>query len=281
MALSLLNALIYKVVALKRGVRMDEKNEETQEYAEPAIEDFFSEEKDPDSDRKKKRRKIIIRWVAGLIAVVFVMNSFTALATAFNIPAFKFLKISYQLSQLAEIKQYKKAVVSIEGSNKKGTGFNIAADGYIITNFHVIEDMKPVVIYFSDGQVFNASIAKKFPEIDIAFLDIKGADLPVLSLSQNHTWKEGEEVFVIGNPLAYYQIANKGEVIGLTGVKSMDIPVLSITAPVFRGNSGSPVINTNGNVVGVVFGTTVPEVKKGEVLEGLAIPIEEVLNRLP
>ncbi len=268
-------------VALKRGDRMDEKNEETLEFAEPAIEDFFHEEKDPNSDRKKKRRKIIIRWVAGLVAVVFLMNSLSALATAFNIPAFQFLKISFQLSQREEIKQYKKAVVSIEGSNKKGTGFNIAADGYIITNFHVIEDMNPVVIYFSDGQVFKASIAQKYPEIDLAFLDIKGNDLPVLSLSQSDTWKEGDEVFVIGNPLAYYQIANKGEVIGLTGVKSMDIPVLSITAPVFRGNSGSPVINANGKVVGVVFGTTVPEVKKGEVLEGLAIPIEEVLNRLP
>jgi serine protease Do len=260
---------------------MDEKEEEITNFDEPAIEDFFLEEEDPDRDRKKKRRKMIIRWVAGIVAFVFFMNSFTALAAVFNIPAFEFLKTSFQLSKREEIKQYKQAVVSIEGSNKKGTGFNVATDGYIITNFHVIEGMNPVLVYFPNGQVFKAKVAQKYPAIDLAFLDIKGKDLPILSLSENGTWLKGDEVFVIGNPLGYYQIANKGKVIGFTGVKNKAIPVLTISAPVFRGNSGSPVINTNGKVVGVVFGTTIPRVNKDETPVGLAIPIEEVLNRLP
>ena len=270
-----------KIAVAKRGDKMDEKEEETINIDEPAIEDFFLEEEDPDRDQKKKRRKMIIRWVAGIVAFVFLMNSFTALATVFNIPAFEFLKTSLQLSKREEIKQYKKAVVSIEGSNKKGTGFNVAADGYVITNFHVIDNMNPVLVYFSDGHVFKAKVAQKYPDIDLAFLDIQGKDLPVLSLSQNEPWLKGDEVFVIGNPLGYYQIANKGKVIGLSGVNSKEIPVLTITAPVFRGNSGSPVINTNGKVVGVVFGTTIPRVNKDEPPVGLAIPIEEVLNRLP
>ncbi|MGJ7922330.1 S1C family serine protease [Neobacillus sp. LXY-4] len=260
---------------------MDEQREETIQYEEPTVEDFLIEEDDPGRERRKKRRKRIIRSSAAIIAVVFLISSFSIFTTFFNLPALEFLKTSFQLSQREDIQQFKKAVVAVEGNNIKGTGFNIAADGYIITNYHVIENMKPIVVHFSDGQVYKATVEQGFPEIDVAFLDIKGEDLPVLTLDNKASLAEGNAVFVIGNPLAFYQIANKGELIGLRGVNDIEVPVLGITAPVYRGNSGSPVINEEGKVVGVVFASTIPRVNKGEKLEGLAIPIEEVLRRLP
>ena len=260
---------------------MDEKNEETNEYNEPSIEEFLWDEVDPDKERRKKRRTVFIRFVAGIIAFVFLISVFAPWIPFFNLPAFEFVKTSIRLSQREDIQQYKQAVVSIEGSSKKGTGFNIDSDGYLITNFHVIEDMNPIVVYFSDGQVFNATLVKEYPEIDIAFLDINGENLPVLSLAKNTKWQEGDAVYVVGNPLGFFQIANKGKMIGLKKVTDIDVPVLAITAPVYRGNSGSPVINREGKVVGVVFATSIPSVKKGERPEGFAIPIEEVMTKIP
>ena len=260
---------------------MDEKNEDAIEFEEPALEDFFRDEEDPDKERKKKRRTLMIRSVAGVIAFVFVINAFAVWFPVFNLPAFEFVKTSLRLSQRKEIQQYKKAVVSIEGSDKKGTGFNIGADGYLITNYHVIEDMNPIFVYFPDGQVFKASLVKGYPEIDLALLDIDGKNLPVLFLANKDEWQKGDEIYIIGNPLGFYQIANQGEMTGLVGVNSIEGPALAITAPVYRGNSGSPVINSNGKVVGVVFASTIPSIKKGDGLEGLAIPIEEILPRIP
>lgn len=260
---------------------MDEKNEESIEFEEPSFEDFLLEEENPDRERKKKRRTVLIRSVAAVIALVFLISGIVTVFPVSNLPALHFLKTSFQLSRSEEIQDFKKAVVSIEGSNKKGTGFNIAADGYLITNFHVIENMNPIVVYFPDGQIFNATIVHEYPKVDLAFLEIEGENLPVLSLANDDRLIEGDAVFVVGNPLGFYQIANKGEMIGLKGVTSIEVPVLAITAPIYRGNSGSPVINKDGKVVGVVFGTTIPRVNKGEDREGLAIPIEEVVTRLP
>lgn len=272
---------MFNIEDKKGGDKMDEKNEDKNKFNEPSIEDFLFEEEDPDRERKNKRRKLIIRSVTTVIAFIFLISSFSALSSVFNLPAFQFLKTSFQLSQKEEIQQYKKAVVSIEGSNIKGTGFNVAEDGLIITNFHVIEKMKPIIVYFSDGQVKKATLIHGYPEVDLAFLEIEGENLPVLPLAKENSWNKGDAVLVIGNPLAFYQIANKGEMIGLRGVKTIDAPVLAMTAPIYRGNSGSPVISEDGKVVGVVFATTIPRIMKGEQREGLAIPIEEVVTRLP
>lgn len=259
---------------------IDAKDKETTDFEEPSLDDFFHEEVDPKREKIKKRRTFIIRSVAAIIAFVFIVNAFLIFVPVFNLPAIAFLKSSFELSKREDIQQYKKAVVSIEGDNKKGTGFNIASDGYIITNFHVIEDMKPIVVYFNDGQVYHASLEQGFPEVDLAFLNIDGVNLPTLSFAKDGRLENGDSIYVVGNPLGFYQIANKGKVIGQKGVGSLTIPALAITAPVYRGNSGSPVIDEAGKVVGVVFATNIPRVRKDEELEGLVIPIEEVVTRL-
>ena len=116
--------------------------------------------------------------------------------------------------------------MSIEGSNVKGTGFNIAEDGTIITNYHVIENMNPIVVYFNDGQVFKAAITQEYPEVDLAVLDIEAEQLPYLPLSRENSLFNGDPIYVIGNPLSFYQIANQGEMIGLAKVNDIKVPVL-------------------------------------------------------
>lgn len=261
--------------------QMDHNSEDQQRFDEPSLEDFLMEEVDPSKEKRIMLRKNMIRFGAALIVLVFLISTFSVFTTYFNLPAMEFLKISFQLSQRDEIKQYKKAVVAVEGNNIKGTGFNISEEGYIITNFHVIENMKQILVHFSDGQSFKAKVVKEYPSVDLAFLEIAGENLPNLNLAKGLEVARGEKVFVIGNPLAFYQVANQGEMIGLREVNSIEVPVLGMTAAVYRGNSGSPVIDEDGKVVAVVFASTIPKVNSGKSIEGLAVPIEEVVNRLP
>lgn len=270
------------LVNIKEGGRIlaEDKNH-PQKFEEPSIEEFFYEEDDPNKERRITRRRNLIRFGASMIALVFLISTFSVFSTVINLPALEFVKISFQLSQRDDIHQYKQAVVAVEGNNIKGTGFNITEDGYIITNHHVIEEMQNILVYFADGQVFKAKIEKEFPNLDLAFLEINGEDLPRLEIANKLDVIQGDKLYVIGNPLAFYQIANKGEMLGLRAVDSIEVPALSMTAPVYRGNSGSPVINESGKVVGVVFASVIPKANSNDEIEGLAIPIEEVIQRLP
>lgn len=68
----------------------------------------------------------------------------------------------------------------------------------------------------------------------------------------------------LGNPLAYTQIANKGEIEGLTLINDRTTRVLQISAPIFRGNSDSPVLTENNEVISLVYATTIPKLTSGE-----------------
>jgi serine protease Do len=89
-------------------------------------------------------------------------------------------------------------------------------------------------------------------------------------------WGENDHIYIIGNPLSYTQIANEGEIINTTPTSA----VLQITAPVYRGNSGSPVLTEKNEVIGVVYAATVPTIKSGEKATGLAVPVQRVFELL-
>src|SRR5699024_2798750 len=110
-----------------------------------------------------------------------------------------------------------------------------------------------------------------FPEIDLAIIHTdEGKDLPQLSLADTASFGEDEAIYFIGNPLSFQGIANEGTIIDYVQLKNWELPVLMLDAPVYRGNSGSPVINETGEVIGVIFATLHHETE-GRV--GLFVPI--------
>lgn len=251
----------------------DYKKEQNEEpFEEPPLEDFFSNEEDEGlRKRQKKRRAVAVKIAAIMVSFALIITTFQIWPQLFNISSLPFLKKSEELSQQEDIQQYKEAVVTIQDQYSKGTGFNISEKGLIITNYHVIDEMKPITISFPNGKLFNGSILVTDPELDLAVLQVEGTDLPLIKLSKPGKWEPHDPIYVIGNPLLHTQIVNEGEI--LDGSRGSE--VIMISAPVYKGNSGSPVIDRDGEVIGVVFA------KSTEKPIGYAIPIEQVLDKLP
>ncbi|MHC0035953.1 S1 family peptidase [Pseudoneobacillus sp. C159] len=260
---------------------MNQEPNEKNDIEDPPLEDFFLVEEESEKDiKRKKRKKRVLKIGITFLTFLLLINVLAIWTNVINIPALEFVKTSYRLSQRDTIKLAKQAVVTIQGDGYKGTGFNIEKDGLIVTNSHVIENMKSIEIYFPNGKVFRGDIVTNNPELDIAILEIDGKNLPTLKLQPSRNWTEGEHIYVIGNPLSFSQIANEGEIEGIGLIADRTTPVMKISAPVYRGNSGSPVLTEKNEVVAVVYATTVPKMTADEKASGLAVPIENVRQLL-
>ncbi|WP_394232259.1 S1C family serine protease [Niallia oryzisoli] len=249
-----------------------DQNEQEDYFDEPPLEDFLPNEDDRIvKEKQKKRRSFFFKIVTTGLVLAMLISFNQIWPQVINIPSIKFLQKSKELSKQEKIQKYKEAVVTIQDSNTKGTGFNIAENGFIITNRHVVEDMNPITVMFPQGDVLRASIVHMDSVLDLAFLKVDGENLPFLTLSKPNKWNSKDHIYVIGNPLFHNQIANEGDI--LEG--SDNNQLLMISAPIYKGNSGSPVIDLDGEVIGVVYAKTI------EDGTGLAIPVEQFLTKLP
>lgn len=153
------------------------------------------------------------------------------------------------------------AVVSISGqaSNASGavggSGFIMRKDGYIITNNHVVENVKNIRATLKDGTSYDVKIVGRDPNTDLAVLqlqDLKGA-VPFLELADSDDIRVGDWVIAIGNPLGLGHTVTKG----IVSARNRNIQAglyddfIQTDAPINQGNSGGPLINMDGNVVGV------------------------------
>lgn len=269
---------------------MDEEKKEIHQEASEEEMDWDAlltneeaQEWEKDKKQRKKRKKVLFRIVSSLLVVALLISGLEVWFNVFNIPAIRFIEASNKLSRQPEVKEYKKSVVTIEWDGVKGTGFNIAPDGLIVTNNHVVEKSTIVNVHTKTSGSYAGKVIAKHAELDLALVDIKAEELPVLKLNFEKDWNkwQDEKIIFIGNPLAYAQIANEGTVVGNVLLNNWDVPVLMIKAPIYKGNSGSPVINEHGEVIGVIFATLQnPNMESKEII-GAAIPsyyLKEILH---
>lgn len=163
-----------------------------------------------------------------------------------------------------------------------GSGFVVSADGYIITNNHVVENADAFDIKFKNGKQFEAKLIGSDSISDIAVLQIKATDLDYLKLANSDDVLVGQSVIAIGNPLGYEYTVTTGVVSGIqreisppsannnvpdinffdpfgssqTQTVTSNIPMVGIIqtdAAINPGNSGGPLMNLNGEVIGVNF----------------------------
>lgn len=212
-----------------------------------------------------------------IISLMMVVSTFAFVLELFPLSAVDFLRTSSQLSQQETVQAQKESVVSVVTPDGSGTGFVISEDGTILTNHHVIEGYDRVSVVLSDDRRFMADVTESYPESDMAVLDADDeSGLPSLELAEAYHLQEGDPVTFIGNPLSFRGVANKGHVIGPIRVNGLEEPVIMMEAPVYRGNSGSPVLDSDGLVVGIVF-ATLNHAEEGTV--GLFVPVDELYRQ--
>ncbi len=157
-----------------------------------------------------------------------------------------------------------------------GSGFVVRGDGLIVTNRHVIVDARTVKVRLSDGREFAAKILGEDAVTDIALLSIKAGRLPALRLGSTNAVSVGDIVIAIGNPYGLGQSVSAGIVSARGRIIEDDpyIDFLQTDAAINRGNSGGPLMTTDGVVVGVTSAIFSPS--GGSVGLGFAIPAETV-----
>ena len=165
-----------------------------------------------------------------------------------------------------------------------GSGFVIDKAGYIVTNYHVIGDAKDVHVSFSNSDSMTAEVIGKDPATDVALLKVRASSraLKALDLGDSDSIQVGDQVAAIGNPLGYDRSITLGIVSALH--RSLTSPegtpidrVIQTDAALNHGNSGGPLLNAEGQVVGVSSAISTGDTgAQGNIGIGFAIPINTV-----
>lgn len=218
------------------------------------------------------QKKGVRRAIASLLVLMLLANILAFWPQFYSLTAIQFLLTSRELSKNEQVQTYRQAVVVVQTKNSKGSGVNIAEDGLIITNYHVVGEEREVIVKFPDHNSFKAEVIAWDRLLDVALLRLEQTGLPVLKLATGPLAEENTPVYVIGNPLYFDNIINQGAVAGLQPGR---VPAtLMIDAPVYKGNSGSPVINPEGEVIGIIFATTQFDQGEERKKVGLAVPVQ-------
>ena len=161
---------------------------------------------------------------------------------------------------------------------QSGSGFVIESDGIILTNYHVIQNAERILVKFSSGRSLPARVLGIDPDTDIALVKVDATKLPVAPLGNSNTLRVGEWVCAIGNPLAYEHTVTVG-VVSYLGRKLFDSSLdnyIQTDAAINFGNSGGPLINSAGEVVGI---NSAISQRASNI--GFAVPINEAAAILP
>jgi len=134
-----------------------------------------------------------------------------------------------------------------------GSGVIMSAQGYILTNYHVIKRADEIVIALQDGRRFTSEVVGSDPETDLAVLKIEGDNLPVVPINLTNPALVGDVVLAIGNPYNLGQTITQGIIsaTGRSGLSSGYLDFLQTDAAINAGNSGGALIDTSGELIGI------------------------------
>lgn len=134
-----------------------------------------------------------------------------------------------------------------------GSGFIISEDGHIITNAHVVDNVSEIKVVLHDRREYQAELVGSDKASDIALLKVDASDLPSVTIGDSESLRVGEWVLALGSPFGFEHTATQGIVSALARSLPNDtyVPFIQTDVAVNPGNSGGPLFNTDGEVVGV------------------------------
>lgn len=155
----------------------------------------------------------------------------------------------------------------------QGSGFVVTADGFIITNGHVVTDMSEIVVQLHDGREFPAKVIGQDSNTDIALIKIDATDLSFLKLGNSDAIEVGEWVVAIGTPMGLEASLTTG-VVSAKGRNNLSLArvedFIQTDAALYHGNSGGPLLNLSAEVIGI--NTAIASQMGGSIGIGFAIP---------
>jgi putative serine protease PepD len=178
-------------------------------------------------------------------------------------------------------KQASDAVVEVQAGNASGTGFVVDTDGHVVTNEHVVGTARTVQLRFAEGGEEQARVIATDRSTDLAVLDVdlSGHNVTPMELGSSAGVEVGDSVYAIGNPFGL----ERSFTAGIVSAVGRDIrapngftisDAIQTDAPVNQGNSGGPLLDTEGNVIGVV--SQIASETGGNVGIGYAVPSDTV-----
>jgi serine protease DegS len=163
-----------------------------------------------------------------------------------------------------------------------GSGVVVRADGYIVTNWHVVRDADQIRVQLADGRVVAPTLVGADPETELALLKVDLQDLPTISLGRSDTLRIGDVVLAIGNSFGLSQTVTQG-IVSATGRGQLGVALfenfIQTDAAINIGNSGGALVNTRGELVGINTAVVNAAAANREVIPdgiGFAIPVNLV-----
>lgn len=170
------------------------------------------------------------------------------------------------------------SVVTVISNNDFGSGTIISSDGYILTNFHVTGGEKSLKIKTHTGEILQGSLVKSNKDYDMALLKVDGKNFSCLPLAENNYAAEpGDNIYAVGTPLdqQFSQSVSKGVISGIRKINGISFFQTDVTLN--SGNSGGPILNEKGQIIGVV---TMKMSGKGIEGIGFCLTSAEVIKAL-
>lgn len=174
----------------------------------------------------------------------------------------------------------------ISATTSTGSGFVLTEDGYVVTNYHVVEDANSIKVTLYSGDSYSAQLVGGYADNDVALLKINAEGLQHVTVGKSEDLVVGEQIVAIGNPLGEltytmtvgYVSAMDREI----NASGKPINMLQTDVAINSGNSGGPVFDMNGNVIAIASAKYSGRTSSGTYIEGLsfAIPIDDVLDIL-
>ena len=282
----------------------NENNEELKEEAKEELKEELKEEvyafrwdyaeqcshdKGQEKARKPQKSRGVLVYAIVMTVAFLVAFSILAASLALNNISewFKPDEDDYSISDVVEIGMPSSlAIFSYisETTGTTGSGFAITANGYLITNYHVVKNAISVTVVDSNDTSYAASVIGYDEKLDLAVLYAEGARFTPVTIGNSDELRLGEEVVAIGCPNGQnfmFSVSN-GIVSGLGRILESGYPMIQTNAPLNPGNSGGPLFDSKGNVIGIVTSklvSTEVEDQSEIALEGMAfaIPINSAM----
>ncbi len=234
-------------------------------------------------DNTRSRRGVSARFLAGLTAALMAVvviavgialspasaQTTTRSAAAATAPAGTFASVAQSVGP---------AVVSVRTDQGLGSGVIYDPSGLILTNAHVVASAQSITIGLVDGRHFTGKVVGSDTGFDVAVIKIDGSNLPTATLGTTSNLQVGDAVVAIGNPFGFDHTLTTGVVSALNrpvseGQGSYNQPMVQTDAAINPGNSGGPLLDINGQVMGI---TTLVAAPQGITAQGLgfAVPVD-------